>query len=270
MQHLPVGDLEMHYVDTRPAGATGESPVVLLVHGFPLDHSMWSGQLEGLGDQFRMIAPDLRGFGRTGGAGMVTTMEQMADDLAGMLDALQIDSPIVFCGLSMGGYVGWQFVRKYRDRVCGLVQCDTRAAADSAEAIETRLKMAAHVLEYGTAAVAEAMPAKMFAASSLSGRREIVAATRQVIVQSSPQAIAAAQRGMAERPDVTDSLAKIDLPVLCMVGEHDAISPPEEMQSIAEALPHGKLATIGDAGHMAPLENPAAVNAVLRDFVGRL
>ena len=104
---------------------------LLLVHGFPLDHTMWAAQIEAISSRCRVIAPDLRGFGRSPPAGERTTMEQFADDLAGLLDAIGISEPVVYCGLSMGGYIGWQFWRKHANRLRGLILCDTRATADS-------------------------------------------------------------------------------------------------------------------------------------------
>jgi len=132
----------------------GSGVPLLLVHGYPLDHSMWQGQIEGLGDACRVIAPDLRGFGASGVTPGTVTMGQMADDMAALLDALKIHEPIVFCGLSMGGYVAWQFALRHRQRLTKLILCDTRAAADSPEAAAGRLKTADKVLDEGAAVAA--------------------------------------------------------------------------------------------------------------------
>jgi pimeloyl-ACP methyl ester carboxylesterase len=264
MQRAALGNSELAYVD-RGAG----TPVVLL-HGFPLDHTMWSAQIDALAGRCRVIAPDLRGFGRSslGDADPKrgVSMEQYADDVAELLDALAIREAVVLVGFSMGGYIAWQFVRKYRPRLRALVQCDTKAAADSAEARGGRLKMAEMVGQWGAARVAELMGPKLLAARTFGTKPEVVAAVRRVVEQTSPAAIAAAQRGMAARPDMTAFLSQIDLPTLVVVGAEDAISPPEEMRSIAAAIPHAQFVEIADAGHMTTMENPEAVSEALVRF----
>lgn len=248
----------------------GEGPVVLLVHGFPLDHSMWNAQLDAVSTGFRVIAPDLRGFGRSGVADGKVTMAQMADDLAGLLDALEVPGPVVFCGLSMGGYVAWEFWRRHAGRLRGLVLCDTRAAADSPDAAAARLDTAETVLREGPAALVEGMLPKLFAGAVLQSRPPWLESVRRVMLGTDPQGIAAAARGMAERADFTPMLGQIGCPALVVVGEKDAISPVDEMRSIAEALPDARLAVIPQAGHMSPMENPEAVNKVLGEFLRSL
>jgi pimeloyl-ACP methyl ester carboxylesterase len=197
-------------------------------------------------------------------------MEQYADDLAELLDALRITEPIVLVGLSMGGYIAWQFVRKYPHRLRALVQCDTRAAADNDEARAGRIKMANNVAEWGSGRVAEMMGPKLFSPRSFEKKPEIVAAVRRVVESTSPAAIAAAQRGMAARPDVTSLLPTIRVPTLVIVGDQDVISPPSEMQSIAAAIPDAEFVVIPDSGHMTTLENPTAVNDALARFIAAL
>jgi 3-oxoadipate enol-lactonase len=251
----------------------GAGQPVLLVHGFPLDHSMWNAQIESLSSHVRVIAPDLRGFGQSP-LGPVDpthgiTMEQYADDLAEFLDALQIgpDQKIVFVGLSMGGYIAWQFVRKHVARLRALALLDTRAVADSDEARAVRLKMAENVAEWGSARVADMMGPKLAASSTFAMRPDIIAALRRVVESTSPLAIAAAQRGMAVRPDMASFLPQITLPTLVIVGEEDAISPPAEMQTIATAIPNAEFVVIPNSGHMTTMENPEAVNAALLRFI---
>jgi pimeloyl-ACP methyl ester carboxylesterase len=260
MSIVQAGNVRLNVVER------GKGRPLLLVHGYPLDHSMWRGQIDGLADRCRLIAPDLRGFGASGVTAGTVTMEQMADDLAGLLDALKITEPIVLCGLSMGGYVAWQFALKYRARLAKLILCDTRAAADSPEAAAGRLKTADKVLAEGAAPAAEALIPKLFAPETYQQQPKIVEETRQVILRTKPEGIAGALRGMAERPDVTVQLAQLDVPALLICGEHDGISPPSEMRQIASQMPHAKFVEIANAGHMAPLEQPAAVNAAMRDF----
>lgn len=267
MQQINIGDIQLH-LEQR-----GEGPAIVLVHGFPLDHTMWQGQIEGLSPSFRVIAPDLRGFGKSDPVSGTLSMQQLADDVAALLDALGVDEPVTFCGLSMGGYVGWQFFARHRDRLARLIQCDTRAIADTEEGRQTRLQGAEEVLEKGPTALVETMMPRLFAESLLfadqtqNHRVSLVQATREVMLSTPPETIAAAQRGMAERPDVTRMLGSIDVPTLLLGGEHDAISPPAEMREIAAAIPQARFIEIPGAGHMSPLEKPDEVNAAIREFL---
>jgi pimeloyl-ACP methyl ester carboxylesterase len=254
----------------------GAGPPVLLVHGFPLDHTMWEAQIEALSKHTRVIAPDLRGFGQSP-LGAVDpargiSMGRYADDLAELLDAIvpAVTEPIVLVGFSMGGYIAWQFVRKYPERLRALVQCDTRALADSEEGRPGRLKMAEKVAEWGSARIAEMMGPKLIAPRSFETKPNVVAEVRAIVEQTSPAGIAAAQRGMAVRPDMTNFLPQIRVPTLILVGAEDAISPPAEMQSIADGIPNAKFVVIPDAGHMTTMENPQAVNQALLAFVNSL
>jgi 3-oxoadipate enol-lactonase len=252
----------------------GQGLSVVLLHGFPLDHTMWAVQVEALTVVARVIAPDLRGFGRSplapGDGERGISMEQYAGDLIELLDVRAIPEPVVLVGFSMGGYVAWQFVRKYPERVRALVQCDTRALADTEEGRAGRIKMAENVVEWGSGRVAEMMGPKLFAPATFQKLPEIVRAVRTVVERTSPAGIAAAQRGMAARPDMTSLLPTIKAPTLVIVGEHDAISPPDEMKSIAAEIPGAEFVVIPEAGHMTTMENPAAVNEALLGFVKKL
>ena len=249
----------------------GSGSPLLLVHGFPLDHSMWSGQLDGLSRQYRVIAPDLRGFGQSGGEGEpIMRMEQLADDLARLLESMKIEEPVGFCGLSMGGYIAWQFWARHRSRLAQLILCDTRAAADTAEASRNRLELAEKVLSEGAQMVADSMLPKLFAPETIAEQPDVVEATHRIMRNASRQTVAAALRGMAERPEFTPLLSQIDVPTLVLCGEKDNIAPPAEMQSMARAITTAEYVEIGGAGHMAPLEKPQAVNeAILRFLAAR-
>jgi 3-oxoadipate enol-lactonase len=252
----------------------GHGTPVLLLHGFPLDHTMWTPQIEALSQHSRVLAPDLRGYGQSP-LGEVDpqrgiSMEQYADEMSEFLDALKITEPIILVGFSMGGYIAWQFVRKYAHRLRALIQCDTRAVADTEEGRAGRIKMADNVAEWGSARVAEMMGPKLFSARALETRPELMAEVRRVVMNTSPAAIAAAQRGMAARPDVTPTLRTIELPTLVLVGDADAISTQTEMQSIAAGIPKAEFVVIQSAGHMTTMEQPAAVNEVLVRFVAKI
>lgn len=249
----------------------GKGHPLLLVHGFPLHHQMWREQTSALWHRRRVIAPDLRGFGGTGlpvaEAADAITMEDFADDLNALLDALGVHEPITLCGLSMGGYIAFQFWRKYGPRVRRLVLCDTRAVADTPEAAAGRLEMADRALREGSG-VAAAMLPKLLSAATRERRPDLTAFVRGMIESTDPRGIAAAQRGMAVRPDVTPLLPQIGVPTLVLVGAEDGISPPAEMQAMAAAIPGARFEIVPGAGHLTPLENPDAVNHALEQFLG--
>lgn len=255
------------------AGATfnvvdrGAGPAVLLVHGFPLDHSMWQAQLDALSMNNRLIVPDLRGFGRSTVTAGTVTMEQMADDLVALLDALGVQQPVCVCGLSMGGYIALAFWRKYRQRVRSLVLCDTRSAADAPEAAAARRTLADKATAAGMEQVAEAMLPKLIHPDTPKLRPQVTTAVKQMILGTNPRGAAAALRGMAIRPDCADLLPTINVRTLVFAGEKDAISPPDEMRKIAAAIPSAKFVEIPEAGHMSPMENPERVNAELLTFL---
>ncbi len=270
MKTAQISTGELAYLDQ------GAGQPVLLVHGFPLDHTMWDAQIAALCPHARVIAPDLRGFGQSPLGPVDTqdgiTMERYADDLAELLDAIQIgaDQPIVFAGLSMGGYIAWQFVRKYAARLRGLVLLDTRSLADTEEARAGRIKMAEKVVEWGSARVAEMMGPKLAALSTHEHKPKVIADLRRVVSNTAPAAIAAAQRGLAARPDMTGFLPKISVPTLVIVGDQDAISPPAEMKAIADAIPNAHYVVIPNSGHMTTMENPDAVNEAMLGFITQL
>lgn len=249
----------------------GRGQPLLLVHGFPLDHTMWRAQVSELAKDCRVIAPDLRGFGQSSpitADDAVVTMAQYADDLAALLCALNINEPVTFCGFSMGGYIAWQFAARHANQLGRLILCDTKVAADPKEAAENRHKLAAKVLAEGSQAAADAMLPKLFSKRSIESKAPCVEETRQTILRTRPQAIAAALRGMAARDDFTAMLPAISVPSLVLCGAEDAISTPAEMRSIAAAIPRAEYAEIPAAGHMSPVEDPEAVNQAIRKFLG--
>jgi pimeloyl-ACP methyl ester carboxylesterase len=227
---------------------------------------MWEGQIDGLSDEYRVIAPDLRGFGRSDVVD-TASMEEFAGDLVALLDTLIINQPVALCGLSMGGYIAWQFWRRFGNRLDRLILCDTRAAADTDEAAAARRQNADEVLARGADALADSMIPKLFASQTLQNRTELVAATRKVMTGTERQGIAAALRGMADRSDMTPQLADIQVPALVICGQDDAISTPAEMRSIAAVIPRARYVEIANAGHMAPLEQPGPVNDAIRAFL---
>jgi pimeloyl-ACP methyl ester carboxylesterase len=252
----------------------GQGPAVLFVHGFPLSHCMWQGQVDRFKTNHRVVIPDLPGFGQSesllDGENPVLSMEFLADWLAELLDAIQCDTPVHFCGLSMGGYIGWQFWRRHPSRVQSLIACNTRAAGDTELIRRGREIAARQVMVAGAKPVADAMVKKLFY-QARKGLREtdFFNQIHRVIAAAEPASIAAGQRGMAERKDAVEWLEGVEVPMLFVAGKHDSITPADEMQQNARRVEHAEYALIADAGHMSPMENTAAFNAVLEDFLMR-
>ena len=230
---------------------------------------MWSAQFAALSEEFCILAPNLNGFGDRPLTRDVLTMASLADDLARWLDTEGIQEPVVYCGLSMGGYVGWEMIARHRNRLRGMILMDTRAVPDDAATARGRELMANQVLSEGPRPLVESMWPRLFAAATLAASPPYLADVRRVMETTAPATLAAALRGMALRRDVRPQLREFDLPTLVLGGEHDVISPPQEMSEFARQLPQADYHPIPGAGHMAPLEAPEPVNALVRDFVWR-
>lgn len=259
---ISLADSEL-YVFDEGAGAP-----LLFVHGFPLDHAMWHSQLDEFSKTNRVIAPDLRGFGQSEDTPGTVTMEQFADDLAEILEQLRINEPVTLCGLSMGGYIAWQFWKRHPQRLARLILCDTKALPDTPAARETRMSTAEKVLRTGMESLADSMPEKLFCAETHAHNSKLIDAAKRTMMGNSPVGIAAALRGMAARPDVTSWLPEMQIPALLLVGEEDVVSPVGEMTAIAAAMPQATLTVIPRAGHMSPQEQPGLVNQAIRSFIG--
>jgi pimeloyl-ACP methyl ester carboxylesterase len=251
----------------------------LFLHGFPLDRTMWRGQLEALDSIGRRIAPDLRGFGASHAARVdverdeqgraVLSMAALADDAIELLHALSITQPVTVVALSMGGYIAWQLWHRHRSRLAGLVLCDTRAAADAPEQAAGREKLRELVLRDGPRVAAETMLPRLFGPTSRRDQAALIEATRALILAAPAETIAAASLGLARRPSFEPWLEQVDLPALVVCGSEDAISPPDEMRAFAARMPDATFVEIEGAGHMAPLERPDAFNQALTEWAAR-
>jgi pimeloyl-ACP methyl ester carboxylesterase len=246
----------------------GSGPVVVLLHGFPLSRVMWAQQLKTLSESYRVIAPDLRGHGESPAPDTAYTMDLMADDVVELLDGLGVVEPVVVGGLSMGGYVALAMALKHPGRVRALMLIDTKAAADSPEAAKTREETAQAVLKAGNSgAVVAAMIPKLFGKTTREQYPDRIGPLKADMEKTSASGVAGALRGMAIRPDRREQLADVAVPTLVIVGEEDVIAPPDEARAMAEALPNGRLEIVPDAGHLAPYENPEAVDRVILGFL---
>lgn len=257
MPYAEINDTRLHIRQQ------GTGSVALFVHGFPLDSSMWIEQLTDLCDLRRCIAPDLRGFGRSAPVtGAPLQMEEHAADLAGVLDLVSEEQADVV-GLSMGGYVAMAFASLYPDRVRSLALIDTRAGADSEEGRQGRDALAEQLLTEGRAAIAATMEAGLLAPQASVAAR---ARLRSMVENTPYETIVGALGGMRDRVDRTSDLAGYGAPAAVVVGEFDAVTPPSEAELMVHHLPDAALTVVPGAGHLSPLEQPAAVNEAIRQL----
>jgi 3-oxoadipate enol-lactonase len=244
---------------------------VLFLHAFPLNRQMWQGELMALlGDErYRLVALDWRGFGESDITTPISTMEMFADDVAGLMDSLGIEQAVL-CGLSMGGYAAFAFLRKYPQRVSGLILADTRPGADAPEAQANRENVARIAETQGTGAIADLQVPRVLSEYTRQHHPEVELRVRQMIDAATAQGIAAASRGMAQRADSTELLAGITCPTLVIVGEQDALTPPSVAQKYAAQIPGAQCVVIQHAGHLSNLEQPEAFLQTVREFLGSL
>jgi pimeloyl-ACP methyl ester carboxylesterase len=252
-----INGVTLHYHDE------GEGTPVLLVHAFPMSSALWQPQREALAGEARLIVPDLRGFGASEVPNGPYTMETFADDLAALLDQLQIER-VVLAGVSMGGYVAFAFWRRHASRVRALVLSDTRATADTDEARAARESNAQLAETQGARVIADMMLPNLLASTATT---EVQNRVREIIVGNQPYGIASALRGMALRPDSTDLLPSINVPTLLVVGSEDGLTAPEEMRGLQQRIAGSRLVEIPEAGHLPNFENADAFTAALREFV---
>jgi len=246
----------------------GTGPAILLLHAFPLGLFMWDAQAEALAPKHRVVRFDARGFGGSGAGRGPLTMERIADDGAALLEHLGIERAIVG-GCSMGGYAAFAFVRRHPQRLAGLVLQDTRAGADTGEAKANRTALAARVLADGPEAAVDAFLPKLVGETTHRERPALVASLKERILATSPEGIANALHGLAARADSRETLPTIAVPTLVLVGAEDVLTPPSEAALLSAAIPRARLDVIPRAGHLAGLENPAALNAALEAFLAR-
>ena len=253
-----------------PFKESGQGLPVVFLHGYPFDKSMWSDQLDVIAAAgFRAIAPDLRGLGETQSSSEVAAMDDMARDVAALLDQLDVQRAVV-CGLSMGGYVAFDFAHLFPERVRGLVLAGTRAPADSDQEKAGREQQVQTMLRAGMVPISIATLPKLLAPRTLAEKPDVVKRVRAMITKSDPNGAAAAQRGMASRRDYTEGLARINVPTLIIVGREDSIRPVAAAEFMHRGIRDSRLEIIEDAAHMTNMEQPEAFNRVLIEFLNEL
>lgn len=247
----------------------GMGPPVVFIHGYPFNRSLWTEQTEALTSRFRVVTPDLRGFGESESSEGPVTMNRMAQDVAELLDHLEIDRAVI-AGLSMGGYVALAFVKQFPSLVKALVLADTRAQADTEEGKQARHQQAEKAMAEGMAGIADAMLPKLLTPETVSKRPEVVKRVRDMMLKTKPQGAASALLGMAEREDHSEFISSIRVPTMILVGREDAITPVADSEKMQSKIATSHLVVIENAGHVSNLEQTEQFNFALLKFLDRV
>jgi len=247
----------------------GSGPPIVLLHPFPANHDLWKPAAQALVTRYRIILPDLRGHGDSGVGEGPATMEKHAADLARVLDHEGIGRA-TFAGVSIGGYVLFEFWRKFRPRVEALILCNTKAQADTSEARAGRLQAAADVRERGTEPFFESLVPKLIGKTTLSTRPDLVEGALRMMRKMSAEDVALVQKGMAERSDSVETLKGINVPTLIVTGDEDIFTGVSEAELMQRNIPGSQMKVIAKAGHYSLWEQPEEVGKLLRQFLDNL
>lgn len=245
----------------------GSGPPVMLIHGFPLNRAMWRPQLGDLvAAGYRVLAPDLPGFGESDTPDGPCSMETYAECLLLLLDHLKIEHAVVG-GMSMGGYVLFDLLRRHPERVSGAIFVVTRAVADDAAGRSRRLQLANDVMKFGPQVVADAFHPLMFAPGTAEARPKLAEDVYGVMVSTSSRGLAGGLLAMRERRDMRGLLPEVTVPTLVVAAANDLACPAEYPQMIAEGISGSRLVIIPGAGHLVNMEQPNLFNRHLLDFL---
>jgi pimeloyl-ACP methyl ester carboxylesterase len=253
-----------------PARGQGRGAgTLILVHGFPLTPAMWEPQLALADRGWRIIVPELRGFGDGKSDPPTTSIDDYAGDTIDLLDKLDIKKDAVVCGLSMGGYAAFAMYRHAASYFRGMVLADTRSQGDSPEAVTNRKNMQQLVRDKGQGAVADALLPKLLCEATLKGRPDVIDNMRRQIMGNSVESIVGALTALMTRPDSTPMLPTLRIPVQIIVGADDALTPPPLSEQMHKDIPGSELVVIPGAGHMSNMEQPQAFNDALGRFLDK-
>jgi len=258
---LTVNGIKMAYDDL------GEGPAILLIHGFPLNRQMWQAQAGPIAQAgYRVIAPDLRGFGASDAPPDGYSMDGFADDLVALLDGLQIDRAVV-CGMSMGGYILLDLLERYPQRVGAACFIATKSSADDEEGRARRSAMAAQAERLGANPIIKNFAELLFAPDTMHTNPALIAQVTAWMRATPPCALAGGLLAMRDRKDYTPLLPGFPQPSLVMVGSEDRAASHTAIELFNAGLPRCQSHVIARAGHMVNLEQPREFNDLLFRFL---
>ncbi|OOG77647.1 alpha/beta fold hydrolase [Algoriphagus sp. A40] len=258
---IPVNTINLSYDDL----GEGNIPVIFL-HGFPFDKSMWKGQLEFFASSYRVIALDIRGFGKSKDEESSLSIDLFANDLIHFMDALNLEKAIV-CGLSMGGYILLNAQERYPDRFEALILCDTQCIADSNVVKEKRLEAIQKIESHGPDKFNEGFVKSVFHKNSLTEKEELVENLSKVVFSNSKHIIAEGLRALSGRSETCSTLSEIAAPTLIICGRADEVTPLAQSESMHQVIEGSELKVIENAGHVSNLEQPEDFNSHLQKFL---
>lgn len=238
---------------------------IIFIHGFPFDKSMWKPQMDFFKKTHRVIAYDIRGYGKSGAGNDIKNMSLYATDLIKFMDALEISSAIV-CGLSMGGYILFNAENRYRSRFRALILCDTQCIADSPELKEKRNTTVAQIIAGKTNEFAEGLIKNIFCKETIETKPDLVEEVKNIILNTAPDTLTGGLKALAQRWDMCNSLEEIYVPTLILCGRKDTLTPVAESELLHRHIPHSTLHIIENAAHLSNLEQPDAFNLRLSCF----
>jgi pimeloyl-ACP methyl ester carboxylesterase len=250
--------------------SAGQGTPLVFLHAFPLSEQMWADQVREFSRDFHVLAPDIRGFGCTDGWMGTPSLETAADDLEFFLERLNIEEPIILCGLSMGGYIAQIFAHRYPLRLRALILCDTRAEADTPDARKKREEMIEFASSHSIEEIAEKVTPNLLGETTQNSRPDVVKEFKRIVATNSPQAVIDGTVALRDRPDMTEWLAGIRVPTLVVFGDEDLLATREVIATLHKGISNVKLEMIEGAGHLPNLEAPDAFNQALRGFLSEL
>ena len=261
---INVNNLKQSYNDV----GDGSIPIIFL-HGFPFDKTMWQGQLDFFKSSYRLIAVDIRGFGKSTDEESLLSIDMFADDLVTFMDTLHIDKAIV-CGLSMGGFITLNAMKRFPSRFEALILCDTQCIADSPEVKVKRSENIKEIEADGVANYNEGFIKSVFNKDALANKTELVEQLRSVVFYNSQHVISQGLVALGRRSETCSSLSKIHIPTLIICGKGDQVTPLAQSKFMNKHIKGSILKVIENAGHVSNLEQPKEFNKHLNEFLTTL
>lgn len=243
----------------------GSIPIIFL-HGYPFDKTMWRGQLDFLKSSYRAIACDIRGFGKSTDEESPLSIDLFADDLIQFMDKLNIDKAII-CGLSMGGYIALNLIKRFPSHFEALILCDTQCIADTTEGKEKRYEIIEEIEAYGVTNFNEGFINKVFHKDSITNKKELVDQLRSVVFSNSKNSITKGFAALAEHSETCSILGDISIPTLIICGREDQVTPLAQSEYMNKHIKKSILHVIENAGHVSNLEQPKEFNKYLSEFL---
>lgn len=265
---MSVNGIQLNISDSGAPVGKPDAPVVVLGHGLLFGTSMWRHQIEVLSSDYRCIAVDWRGQGQTPATESGYDMDTLYADLAALIEHLDV-GPVHYAGLSMGGFVGLRLAARRPDLVRSLILIDTSSGPEDPAKIKKYRLMAAVFGGFGMKPLLGQVAPIMFTPAFLetdAGKSTVEVWTRELATQDR-KGVKKAIRGVTDRPPVADEIRAISAPTLVIVGSEDVATPVAKAEAIASAIRTSRIDILAGVGHVSTLEDPARVNALMRDFL---